>query len=235
VALTAVVTGAAGGIGAAVCDVLQARGWDVVAVDRVAAQRPGALLLDLADAALVLERLGALERVDALVNNAAVQLFKPLEQTSLADWDEVQDVNLRGAFVCLQACRDQLVRSRGSIVNVASVHARATSRSIAAYAASKGGLTAFTRAAALELAAAGVRVNAVLPGAVATAALVAGFARAPDAEDTLVRRTPLGRVGTPHDIAEAVAFLVDGERAGFITGQELVVDGGALAQLSTEA
>ncbi len=232
---TAVVTGAAGGIGAAVCDVLEARGWDVVAVDRVAPRRPGALALDLADAALVLERLGALERVDALVNNAAVQLFKPLEQTSVADWDEVQDVNLRGAFVCLQACRDQLVRSRGSIVNVASVHARATSGSIAAYAASKGGLTAFTRAAALELGAAGVRVNAILPGAIATPALEAGFARAQDARDTLVRRTPLRRLGTPHDIAEAVAFLVDGERAGFITGQELVVDGGALAQLSTEA
>jgi NAD(P)-dependent dehydrogenase (short-subunit alcohol dehydrogenase family) len=231
---TAVVTGAAGGIGSAVCEVLAAQGWDVVAVDRVAVWRAGSLRLDLADAALVLERLGALERVDALVNNAAVQLFKPLAETSIADWDAVQHANLRGAFACLKACHRQLVRSRGSIVNVASVHARATSRSIAAYAAAKGGLTALTRAAALELAPAGVRVNAVLPGAIDTPALRAGLARSADAQDGLVRRTPLGRIGAPRDIAEAVAFLVDNDRAGFITGQELVVDGGALAQLSTE-
>lgn len=231
---TAVVTGAAGGIGSAVCDALAAQGWDVVAVDRVAVQRPGALRLDLADAALVLERLGTLERVDALVNNAAIQLFKPLAETSIAEWDDVHHVNLRGAFVCLQACCRQLVRSRGSIVNVASVHALATSRSIAAYAAAKGGLTALTRAAALELGPAGVRVNAVLPGAIDTSALRAGFARAADAEDRLLRRTPLGRIGVPRDVAEAVAFLVDDDRSGFVTGQELVVDGGALAQLSTE-
>lgn len=228
------VTGAARGIGAAVCDVLEAQGWHVVAVDRLAMQRPGAIQLDLADAELVLERLGALEHVDALVNNAAVQLFKPLAETTIADWDEVQDVNLRGAFVCMQACLPQLVRARGSVVNVASVHARATSRSIAAYAAAKGGLAAFTRAVAIELGPAGVRVNAVLPGAVDTVALDAGLERGSADEDRLLRRTPLGRIGAPRDIAEAVAFLADEDRAAFITGQELVVDGGALAQLSTD-
>ena len=114
------------------------------------------------------------------------------------------------------------------------MHARATSQSIAAYAATKGGLTAFTRAAALELGASGVRVNAILPGAIETPALRVGFPRTPGAEDVLVRRTPLRRIGTPRDVAHAVAFLVDDERAGFITGQDLVVDGGALAQLSTE-
>ena len=79
-----------------------------------------------------------------------------------------------------------------------------------------------------------MRVNAILPGAIVTPALRAGFARSPDAEERLVRRTPLGRVGTPDDVADAVAFLVDNERAGYMTGQELVVDGGALARLSTE-
>ena len=231
---TAVVTGAAGGIGAAICDLLAQRRWDVVAVDRVALDRPAALQLDLTDSDAVLARLGALEQVDALVNNAAVQLFKPLAETSVAEWDEVQAVNLRGAFVCMKACYRQLVRARGCVVNVASVHARATSRSIAAYAAAKGGLSAFTRAAAVELGAVGVRVNAVLPGAVDTAALQAGFARGGDAEQQLLRRMPLGRVGAPSEIAEAVAFLLDGDRASFVTGQELVVDGGALAQLSTE-
>lgn len=231
---TVVVTGAAGGIGAAICDLFDGAGWDVVAVDRVDLDRRGAVTVDLADPALVIERLGQLERVDALVNNAAIQLFKPIVATSVSDWDEVSAVNLRGPFVCLKACYEQLVRARGSVVNVASVHATATSRSIAAYAASKGGLTAFTRAAALELAPLGVRVNAVLPGAVDTPALQAGFARTPDAEERVLERTPLGRVGDARDIAEAVLFLADNRRASFITGQELVVDGGALAQLSTE-
>ncbi len=230
----AVVTGAAGGIGTAICDVLGEHGWDVVPVDRVAVQGRPIVELDLSDAALVLERLGALERVDALVNNAAVQLFTQLADTSVADWDHVHAVNLRGAFACVKACQRQLVAARGSIVNVASVHSRATSSSIAAYAASKGGLCALTRAAAVELGAVGVRVNAILPGAIETPALRAGFERSPDAEQRLVRRTPLGRVGTPRDVAEAVAFLLDDDRAGFITGHELVVDGGALARLSTE-
>ncbi len=232
--LTAVVTGAAGGIGTAICDVFDANGWDVIAVDRVELDRRGALTIDLADAELVLERLGGLERVDALVNNAAIQLFKPLVETSIAEWNEVSAINLRGPFACLKACHQQLVDARGSVVNVASVHATATSRSVAAYAAAKGGLAAFTRASALELAPLGVRVNAVLPGAVDTPALRTGFARAPDAQAKLLDRTPLGRVGNPRDIAEAVAFLADNQRAAFITGQELVVDGGALAQLSTE-
>lgn len=232
--LTAVVTGAAGGIGSAICDVFDRYGWKVIAVDRVDLLRDGAIKVDLADADRVLERLGSLDRVDALVNNAAIQLFKPLVETSVHEWDEVSAVNLRGPFVCLKACHRQLVEARGSVVNVASVHAAATSRSISAYAAAKGGLTAFTRAAALELAPLGVRVNAVLPGAVDTPALRAGFVRAPQAEQRLLERTPLGRVGAPRDIGEAVAFLADNDRAAFVTGQQLVVDGGALAQLSTE-
>jgi NAD(P)-dependent dehydrogenase (short-subunit alcohol dehydrogenase family) len=229
-----VVTGAAGGIGTVTCDVLQDYGWDVVAMDRLAVDRPGALQVDLADAPAVACALGALPRVDALVNNAAIQLYKSLLDTTVEEWDAVAAVNIRAAFACLKALHPRLVESRGAVVNVSSVHAIATSHSIAAYAATKGGLVAFTRAAAIELAPLGVRVNAVLPGAVETPALRAGFSRCAGAEATLVERTPLQRVGQPCDIAEAIAFLLDGKRSGFITGQELVVDGGALARLSTE-
>ena len=95
-------------------------------------------------------------------------------------------------------------------------------------------LVALTRAAALELAADGVRVNAVLPGAVDTEALREGLSRRRDAEAILISRTPLGRIGRPEEVAEAILFLADADRSSFITGQSLVVDGGALAQLSTE-
>lgn len=230
----AVVTGAAGGVGSATCDVLEAQGWSVIAVDRRPVDRAGALQIDLADAPQVMEVLRRCERVDALVNNAALQLFKPLEDTTLAEWDAVHHVNLRGAFACLKACRDQLIAAGGAVVNVASVHAIATSQSISAYAASKGGLLAFTRATALELAPHGVRVNAVVPGAVDTPALRDGFTRRENAEASLIAATPLQRIGRPEEIAESIAFLADNDRSGYITGQSLTIDGGALAALSTE-
>lgn len=230
----AVVTGAAGGIGSATCDVLETYGWEVVAVDRRPMDRAGALEIDIADPEAVMAGLGELPRVDGLVNNAALQLMKPLVQTEFDDWDDLFGVNVRGAFGCLKGCHDQLVTAKGSVVNVASVHAVATSGSVGAYAATKGALTAFTRAAALELGPRGVRVNSVLPGAIETPALREGFSRRADAERALVERTPLGRLGQPRDIAEAIAFLLDSHRSAFLTGQNLVVDGGALARLSTE-
>jgi NAD(P)-dependent dehydrogenase (short-subunit alcohol dehydrogenase family) len=230
----AVVTGAAAGIGLAVCEELEAEGWQVIAIDRRPMPRAGSLQLDLRDAAAVTTRLTAIPQVDALVNNAAVQLFKPLLATTVDEWDDVLAVNLRAPFVCLRGVAAQLIASRGAVVNVSSVHAVATSLSVAAYAASKGGLCSLTRAAALELAPHGVRVNSVSPGAVETDALREGFARGPDAERRLLARTPLGRVGRPVEIARAVSFLLDGERSGFMTGQSLVLDGGALAQLGTE-
>jgi glucose 1-dehydrogenase len=125
-------------------------------------------------------------------------------------------------------------------VNVSSVHAVATSPNVTAYAASKGALLALTRAAAIEMAPFGVRVNAVLPGAVDTPMLRAGVLREdPDADvevalKQLAERTPLRLVGDPSDIAEGILFLADGGRSRFVTGQVLVIDGGATACLSTE-
>jgi NAD(P)-dependent dehydrogenase (short-subunit alcohol dehydrogenase family) len=229
-----IVTGAAGGIGSATCDLLEGYGWEVVPMDRRPVDRPGSLQVDIADAEAVTKALSGLPRVDALVNNAAVQLYKSLLDTTVEEWDAVAAVNIRGAFVCLKAVHNQLAMARGSVVNVSSVHASATSHSIAAYAATKGGLAAFTRAAAIEMAPLGVRVNAVLPGAIDTPALRDGFSRKADAEQRLIDQTPLKCIGDPRDIAQAIAFLIDRERSAFITGQEFAVDGGALARLSTE-
>ncbi len=231
---TAIVTGAAGGIGAAVCDHLESVGWEVVAVDRVPCERRGSLQLDMSDEAAIARTLPALPRADALVNNAALQLFKPLAETELEEWEELQRVNVRGPWLCVKALLPQLAARSGAVVNMASVHAVATSRSIGAYATTKGGLVAFTRAAALELAEHGVRVNAILPGAIDTPALRAGFARRADAEARLIAQTPLGRIGTPGDVATLVAFLLDGSQSGFITGATIPVDGGVLARLSSE-
>ena len=231
---TVVVTGASGGVGGAVCDYLQAAGWNVVATDRLPSDRAGAIQLDISDSGAIEQVLGALPRVDALVNNAALQLFRPLVETGIDEWEDVHRVNLRGPWLCVKALHRQLAARQGSVVNIASVHALATSHSIGAYATMKGGLAAFTRAAALEFAGAGVRVNTILPGAIDTPALRAGFGRRADAESHLIAQTPLGRIGTTEDVASLVAFLVDGGLSGFITGAAIPVDGGVLARLSSE-
>jgi NAD(P)-dependent dehydrogenase (short-subunit alcohol dehydrogenase family) len=129
----------------------------------------------------------------------------------------------------------------GAIVNVASVHAVATSADIASYAASKGALLALTRAMAIEFAGDNVRVNTILPGAVDTPMLDAGLSRGHVSGETLeerkadlARKTVIGRVGDPIEIAKAIYFLADNEQSSFMTGQPLIVDGGATIRLSTE-
>jgi NAD(P)-dependent dehydrogenase (short-subunit alcohol dehydrogenase family) len=179
--------------------------------------------------------------IHAVVNNAAVGLGRPMAEISLEDWQDVMDSNLRAAFLVVRGALPSLRAAQGAIVNVASVHAVATSVNITAYAASKGGLVALTRAMAVELAPLGVRANAVLPGAVDTPMLREGLARGHLGGGTvesrlheLEQRTVLGRIGRPEEIAQAILFLADGNRSSFITGQTLVVDGGATARLSTE-
>jgi NAD(P)-dependent dehydrogenase (short-subunit alcohol dehydrogenase family) len=160
---------------------------------------------------------------------------------SVEEWDSVMASNLRSAFLTARMGHRLLRAAGGAIVNISSVHALATSRDIAAYAASKGGLVALTRALALELAPDSIRVNAVLPGAVDTPMLHAGLSRNHVAGDSVAARmadlgsrTVMGRVGKPEEIAQAILFLADGRRSSFVTGQTLVVDGGATARLSTE-
>lgn len=229
----AVVTGAARGIGAATCDALRAGGWEVVGID--ARSGDGWIQADCASPEELERVLGDLPRVDGLVNNAAVQHAAPLLETTIEQWDAVLATNLRASFVTTKLCARRLAAASGAIVNVASVHATATSENVAPYAASKAGLLGLTRAAAIELAP-DVRVNAVVPGAVDTPALRDGFARRVDGdpEGSLVARTPVGRIGAPQDIAEAITFLLDGRRSSFITGEALVVDGGVLARLASE-
>ena len=221
-------------MGSAICDYMESLGWQVTPVDKRSSNRPGAIELDMADAEAIQDTLSTLGRVDALVNNAAVQLFRSLLETEVDEWDHVHAVNLRAAWLCTRALASRLAERGGAVVNIGSVHAAATSLEIGAYATMKGGVSVFTRAAALELAPLGIRVNCIHPGAIETPALRAGFVRRADAEAGLIARTPLKRIGDPRDIATLAAFLLDGDLSGFITGSSIAVDGGVLAQLSSE-
>jgi len=149
--------------------------------------------------------------------------------------------NLRSVYLAVRHAHPLMRGHDAAIVNVSSVHAIATSTNISAYAASKGALLSLTRALAIELAPDQIRVNAVLPGAVNTPMLHDGLVRGPvqgaDIQELmreLGRRTVIGRVGRPEEIAQAILFLADNDRSSFMTGQALVVDGGATARLSTE-
>lgn len=235
-----VITGVAGGIGMATARLFGADGWLVAGLDLADAAPPGVDRYEAIDLAApdVEARLGSflgqLPRVDALVNNAALQIVKPLWETTAEDWQRTMTVNLGAAFLTIRLAHEQLRRSGGAVVNVASVHASATSPGMASYAASKGGLVALTRAAAIELAADGIRVNAILPGAIDTAMLLAGAARfGEDGVRRIGSRTPVGRIGTADEVARAIAYLA-GPDSGYITGATLVVDGGVLAALSSE-
>lgn len=242
----AVVTGAAGGIGSATALAFHRDGWRVVAIDRAPERKIEGIDLylqadvsDPAHVADVFRRLAEDGEIHALVNNAAIQIIGSLAETTPDNWDAVMASNLRSAYLTTRAAVTAMSAAGGAIVNVSSVHAIATSTGNAAYAASKGALAALTRAAALELAPAAIRVNAVLPGAVDTAMLRANLEQAGEAKSRvraslLASRTPLGRFGRPDEIAQAILFLADPERSSFITGQMLIVDGGATAKLSTE-
>lgn len=244
------ITGANGGIGRATVLAFAKQGWEVIGVDRHALDfafpENGIFIqTDISQPEHVeqlFRQVGEkFSQLDALVNNAAIQIAKPLIETSLEEWDALMDVNLRAVFYSVQQAYPLLKAAEGAIVNVSSVHAVATSADIASYAASKGALVALTRAMAIEFAADKVRVNAILPGAVDTPMLEAGLSRGHVSGGTmearkadLARKHVIGRVGTPEEIASAIVFLADNDQSSFMTGHPLIVDGGATIRLSTE-
>lgn len=246
---TVLITGVAGGIGRATAELFLETGWEVVGIDRRSVEEfsPPIQLLqaDASNPESVEELFGWMNErysgLDALVNNAAIQICKPLIDMSVEEWDDMMASNLRSIFLMARNSFPMLAAVKGSIINVSSIHAIATSRNIAAYAASKGGIVALTRAMALEFAEAGVRVNAVLPGAIDTQMLRDGLRRGHltgDSIDTMLEnlgeKTVMGRVGKPREIAQAILFLANSEQSSFMTGESMVIDGGATARLSTE-
>jgi glucose 1-dehydrogenase len=253
---TLLITGAAGGIGRATVALFAEKGWRVIGVDRKSLseveggdgfpQNGLFIKSDISrpeDMEAIFEQAKSFtDTLDALVNNAALQVAKPLVETTVEEWDAVMAANLRSVFLGVKLAYPLLKAGNGgAIVNVSSVHAVQTSANIAAYAASKGGLLALTRAMAIEFAPDNIRVNAILPGAVDTPMLRAGLGRGhvgsgniQERLDNLARKTVSGKVGKPEEIAHAIYFLADGDQSSFMTGQAMIVDGGATARLSTE-
>ncbi len=239
----AIVTGGASGIGLATCRRLARDGagiavWDIdeagaqkVAAELVAAGgRAVACRVDVSSRAQIdagLARVRAeLGPVQILVNNAGITFFKPFLEVSAEEWNRVMSVNLNSMLHCTQAVLpDMLAAGWGRVINISSSSAQAGSARMTAYAASKGGVIAFTKSLALELAASGVTVNNIPPGFVDTPMLRASDSSLGGGIAGVAAASPMKRPGRPEDIASACAFLAS-EEAGYITGHTLSVNGG---------
>ena len=248
----ALVTGVAAGIGRAILEVFAAEGARVMGADvrqaegeaaAVAAREGGGeaafLIADVSqrDQAerLVAETVARFGGLDVVVNNAGIGVFhKTVESTAEDEWDRTLAINLKSVYLVSHAAVPHLrARGGGSIVNVSSVHAFATTEGVAAYAASKGGVLALSRQMALDLAKDGIRVNALIPGAVDTAMLRQHAELEGKSYEELgftFDAGAIGRVGKPEELAKAALFLASDD-ASFVTGAPLIADGGLLARL----
>jgi NAD(P)-dependent dehydrogenase (short-subunit alcohol dehydrogenase family) len=219
----ALVTGAGSGIGAAVASRLATDGFEVVRADARELDGNG-VQLDVRDEAQVAPAMAGL---DVLVNVAGIGSTFNAPDTPLEVWEDVFAVNARGTFLCCKhAIPGMAERGGGAIVNIASVAALIGLRNRAAYSASKGAVVALTRALAVDHVADGIRVNAVCPGTVDSPWVRRLVEDAGESLDELRARQPMGRLGTPDEIAGAVAYLVSAE---FVTGTILTIDGGLTA------
>ena len=217
---TAVVTGAAGGIGGALLSAFRDAGYQVTGVDRVSAD--GVTSLDVTDTAAVAAFAASFDTLDALINAAGVLRLQ--QEYDPGVFAGVVDINLTGTMRMAVACRPALAKARGSIVNIASMHAIFGAPLSPAYAASKAGVVQLTKSLAVAWAEDGIRVNAIAPGWIETAMTIP--ARSDPARNrAILERTPLGRWGTPADLVGPALFL-SSDAARFITGALLPVDGG---------
>ena len=240
---TAIITGSARGIGRAICEQLAAEGVDNIAVCDLQAdwcaetveavkalgRNAEGFAMNVADAAsveaavnAVLARFG---QIDICVNNAGITKDGLIMRMGEADWDAVLDINLKGAFLVTKAVSKAMMKARtGSIVNIASIIGLMGNAGQANYAASKGGLIAFTKSCAREFAGRGIRVNAIAPGFIQSKMT---DVLPDDVKAKMLEAIPMKSLGQPSDVAKAVAFLA-GDSAAYITGQVLSVNGGML-------
>jgi len=237
---TALVTGAAGGIGAAIARLLSASGYRVGVLDldearvrEAAASIPEAvpLVANVADEASVEAALAAFGAApDLLVNNAGIVRFGYLLDHTVADFQRVIDVNLLGVFIVARACaRLMAKRGSGSIVNITSIGGMAPATNAGAYPATKAGVATLTRQMALEWGPLGIRVNAIAPGFIDGGMSAAVFAD-PKVRARRGNAVPLRRLGTTEEVAQAVLFLAS-DAASYISGQQLAVDGGVVTSV----
>ena len=247
-AKTVLITGAAQGLGLTAASLLSQRNWRVILVDiqpldaqveRLRAQgfEAQGICGDISSEEFVADLAAGVRRdyaaLDGLVNNAGISLIVPAEQTSAAQWQRVMAINLFGPFLLSRHLGAQMLdRGAGSIVNVASIAGLAGISHRSAYNASKHGLIGLTQTLAAEWGGRGVRVNAVCPGWIKTEMDAADQGAGAYSDADIVERVPLARFARAGDVAEAIAFLLDAERSGFINGVSLPVDGGWIADAS---
>ncbi|HID86210.1 MAG TPA: glucose 1-dehydrogenase [Anaerolineae bacterium] len=248
----AIVTGAGKGIGEGIAKVFSQEGakvvvvdWDEEAGEKTAEeirQSGGDAIFVHCDVsneeqvkAMVQATIDHYGRIDVLVNNAGIGVYKSVLEATSEDWDRCLAVNLKGVFLCSKYVIPHMQAvGKGAIVNISSVHAHATVNGVAPYAASKGGVTALTRNMAIDYGPT-IRVNAIAPGWVLTPLIQSIFDSYPDPDKQrriVEQRQVMKRIGRPEDIGYAAAFLASDE-ASFITGTQLFVDGGLTAQLET--
>lgn len=244
----ALITGAASGIGAGIAELFAESGYAIGAVDidaegarRIAHKLStrGRAIAIPADIAVEEQAKGAVETVvrefgviSVLVNNAGIEVSGPVTQLEPAQWDRQIAVNLRGAFLMSRYAIPSMREQGGAIIHISSVHAFVSLAGSAAYDATKAGLLGMTRAMAIDHGPEGIRVNAICPGYIATPLMEKWLRSVPDREATMrqvLSVHPLGRIGTPRDVAQAALFLAS-DAASFISGTCLVVDGAMTAQ-----
>ncbi|MBW8842663.1 MAG: SDR family oxidoreductase [Sphingomonadales bacterium] len=238
----ALVTGAASGIGLATARRLAAAGATMILVDRNAEGLATAVeslgtgghrgvTMDVTDETGWIELAAGIEQLDVLVNNAGFGVFRSIADTNLDHWRAIMAVNLDSVFLATKYLLPLLARSgRGAIVNMSSIRGIAAAANTGSYCAAKGAVRMFTKATALECAALGngVRSNSIHPGHIATP-LSAGVHADPATAARLLADIPVGRLGTPEEIADAILFLAS-DASRYMTGSELVIDGGSTAQ-----
>jgi NAD(P)-dependent dehydrogenase (short-subunit alcohol dehydrogenase family) len=234
----ALITGAARGIGLAATRRFLAEGWRVAMLDidaenlaraaaSLATNAVATIHCDVAEPDQVKAALAEVEatfgRLDALVNNAGIAVFKPLLETSYEEWSRVIAVNLTGPFLCAQAAAPLMLRTGGAVVNITSISGLRASTLRVAYGASKAALSHLTKQQAAELGERGIRVNAVAPGPVDTA--MAKAVHSPEIRADYHDAIPLNRYGLEEEIANAIWFLCS-DQSTYVNGQTLAVDGG---------
>lgn len=248
---TIVVTGAAQGVGLVTAALLAKRHCRVILLDlkpldeqverlRATGGQVEAMSGDVSCEPFVRQLAERIARdhgaADGLVNNAGISLIAPAEETTAAQWQRVMNINLFGPFLlCRYLGAQMLARRQGSIVNVASVAGLAGVSHRSAYNSSKHGLIGLTRTLAAEWGGRGVRVNAVCPGWIKTEMDAADQGSGAYSDADIVDRVPMARFARAEDVAEAIAFLLDGDHAGFINGVTLPVDGGWTADASWDS
>ncbi|HET7083442.1 MAG TPA: SDR family NAD(P)-dependent oxidoreductase [Rhizomicrobium sp.] len=217
-----VVTGAASGLGLAIARAAEAEGAAITAIDRLASPFENSRICDIADEDQVKRALSGLPRLNAVVNSAGIARRAKVDETEMADFDAVMDVNVRGAFLVSKHALPHLRAYGGAILHLSSGVATTGLKNRAAYSASKGAILSLTRNMALDYAADKVRVNCLCPGFVDTPLL---STLPPERRARLTALHPLGRLGEPEDIAHMALFLIS-DQASWITGQAIAVDGG---------